>query len=121
MRYRLFPPLTFLTYLKKLHISYSPVRNEKADVARRLIVFASSQKIKKKYPLLTVTWELLAYDNPPMIEVEYLNGEKEKINIEQFSELQKKEIIDKWKYTSSLEPYPETLAPTLEKPKYDFY
>ncbi|SBT78630.1 conserved Plasmodium protein, unknown function [Plasmodium ovale] len=78
MRYKLFPPLTFLSYLKRLHVYYSPVRSEKADVARRLIVFASSQKIKQKYPLLTVTWELLAYENPPMIEVEYLDGEKEK-------------------------------------------
>lgn len=61
MRYRLFPSLTFLSYLKKLHVYYSPARIEKADVARRLIIFASSQKIKQRYPLLTVTWELLAY------------------------------------------------------------
>ncbi|GAW82781.1 hypothetical protein, conserved [Plasmodium gonderi] len=119
MRYRLFPPLTFLSYLRKLHVYYSPIRNEKADVARRLIIFASSQKMKQKYPLLTVTWELLAYDNPPMIEVEYLNGDTEKINIEYFSDRQKKEILDKWKYTASLEPFPEVLAPTLEKPKDD--
>ncbi|CDU16914.1 conserved protein, unknown function [Plasmodium yoelii] len=120
MRYRLFPSLTFLSYLKKLHVYYSPARIEKADVARRLIIFASSQKIKQRYPLLTVTWELLAYDNPPMIEVEYLNGEKEKINIEYFSDRQKKEIIDKWKYTASLEAFPEVLAPTIEKPQNSF-
>ncbi|SBT35652.1 hypothetical protein POVWA2_026070 [Plasmodium ovale wallikeri] len=93
MRYKLFPPLTFLSYLKRLHVYYSPVRSEKADVAR--------------------------YENPPMIEVEYLDGEKEKINIEYFSDRQKKEIIDRWKYTSSLEPFPEVLAPTMEKPKND--
>ncbi|SBT71943.1 conserved Plasmodium protein, unknown function [Plasmodium malariae] len=34
MRYRLFPPLTFLSYLRKIHVYYSPVRSEKADVAR---------------------------------------------------------------------------------------
>ncbi|CAD2099722.1 conserved Plasmodium protein, unknown function [Plasmodium vinckei] len=94
MRYRLFPPLTFLSYLKKLHVYYSPARIEKADVAR--------------------------YENPPMIEVEYLNGEKEKINIEYFSDRQKKEIVDKWKYTASLEPLPEVLAPTIEKPQNSF-
>ncbi|CRG95958.1 conserved Plasmodium protein, unknown function [Plasmodium gallinaceum] len=120
MRYRLFPPLTFLSFLRKLHVYYSPARNEKTDVARRLIIFASSQKIKQRYPLLTVTWELLAYENPPMIEVEYLNGEKEKINIEYFSDRQKKEIINKWKYTASLDPFPEVLAPTIEKANKDF-
>ncbi|SOV79138.1 conserved Plasmodium protein, unknown function [Plasmodium sp. gorilla clade G3] len=120
MRYRLFPPLHFLSYLRKIHIYYSPQRCEKADVARRLIIFCSSQKIKERYPMLTVTWELLAYENPPMIEVEYFNGQKEKINIEYFSNTQKKKILDEWKYTACLDPYPEVMKPTLEKPRNDF-
>ncbi|KNG76666.1 hypothetical protein PFMG_02900 [Plasmodium falciparum IGH-CR14] len=55
-----------------------------------------------------------------MIEVEYFNGQKEKINIEYFSNTQKKKILDEWKYTASLDPYPEVMKPTLEKPRNDF-
>lgn len=115
--YRLAPRLTFLGGIERLHIAYSKCRLETADVARRLVVYVTGESIKLKYPRLRVSWEILDYDAPANIEVDFIGGGSGRYLIEGFSERQRQQIIDDWQFTAKLEPWPETLAPQPPKPK----
>eukprot|EP00920_Eleutheroschizon_duboscqi_P023747 GHVT01059126.1.p1 GENE.GHVT01059126.1~~GHVT01059126.1.p1 ORF type:complete len:110 (+),score=4.96 GHVT01059126.1:443-772(+) len=75
MKYRLFPSLDFLAYLKRIHVAYHAGR-DKTDVAKQLILKITSEKVQQKYPQLQVSWELLSYDAPATIDAEFRDGRK---------------------------------------------
>ncbi|CEM32883.1 unnamed protein product [Vitrella brassicaformis CCMP3155] len=106
MKYRLFPPVGLLTCLRRLHIAYHPGR-EKTEAARRLIVWATSEPVKRRHPHLQVSWEFLAYDSPAYMDVEYSDGRRQKLLMEEFSSREKQAIVDQWKVTASMQPWPE--------------
>ncbi|CDR98003.1 hypothetical protein, conserved [Babesia bigemina] len=114
-RYALIPPLHLLGALRRLHISYSNRRLDTADIARRLVVYATGDKLKLKFPQLYVTWEILDYDAPAALQVEFLDGRKRRYLIEGYSKPERERLVDKWKFDAKLEPWPETLAPTFAK------
>ncbi|GFE55473.1 hypothetical protein BaOVIS_028770 [Babesia ovis] len=111
-RYTLIPPLHILGALKRLHISYSNKRLETADIARRLVIYTTGDKLKLKFPQLYVTWEILDYDAPASMRVEFLNGKTRRFLIEGYSKPEKERLVTEWQFKAKLEPWPETLAPT---------
>ncbi|UVC54277.1 hypothetical protein MACJ_003814 [Theileria orientalis] len=113
--YNLVPKLSIFGAVKRIHISYSNRRLNTADIARRLVVYATGKELKLKYPLLNVTWEILDYDTPANLQVEYLDGKTERFLIEGYSKREQEKIINDWQFESDLVPYPETLAPKFEK------
>jgi hypothetical protein len=115
MKYNLFPKLDFFSYMKKLHVSYHPGR-PKTEVARRLIMRMTSEGVKKKYPQMETSWELLGYDAPASVEVEFVNGQRKKFMAEHFSRYEMQGIVDRWQYESHLEYMKQN---NLEKPDDD--
>ncbi|CDJ38955.1 hypothetical protein, conserved [Eimeria tenella] len=79
---------------------------------RDLILRLCSTKVQQKYPQLKVSWELLDYDAAASVEVTLVNGQTHKQLLEGYSSAQRREIIDKWRFSASLEPWEEVLAPT---------
>lgn len=118
-RYSLIPPLHILGALRRLHISYSNRRLDTADIARRLVVYTNGENLKLRFPQLHVTWEILDYDAPAAIRVEFLNGKQRRYLIEGYSKPERERLIADWQFTSKLEAWPETLAPTVEHKKGD--
>lgn len=112
-RYSLIPPLHILGALKRLHIAYSNRRLDTADIARRLVIYATGENLKLKFPQLYVSWEILDYDSPATISVEFLNGKRRRYLIEGYSKPERERLVTEWQFISRLEPWPETLAPTL--------
>ncbi|PHJ20525.1 hypothetical protein CSUI_005637 [Cystoisospora suis] len=78
---------------------------------RQLIMRVTSESTRKKFPHLRATWEMLAYDAPATIEVEFMDGRRLRRIIDGYTKAERKEIIDKWRFTASMEPWPEVLAP----------
>jgi hypothetical protein len=102
MKYKLFPKLDFLDYVKRIHVSYFPGR-ERNETARQLILHMTSDSTKRKHPKLEATWELLGYDSPALIELELVNGRKQKFIADHYSRREMQSIIDQWQYTSHME------------------
>ena len=101
MKYNLFPRPDFLSYVKSIHIAYHPGR-DKSQVARNLIMQVSGRECKRKYPAMKSSWELLGYDSPATIDVEYMNGSRKRFLADHYSKNEMHSIIDKWQYTSHL-------------------
>mmetsp|Transcript_44998 Transcript_44998/g.97744 ORF Transcript_44998/g.97744 Transcript_44998/m.97744 type:complete len:117 (-) Transcript_44998:129-479(-) len=97
MKYTLFPRLDFLAYLRRIHVAYHPGR-ERTEVARRLIMHMTSENSKKKFPQLNATWELLAYDAPATIDVEFEDGKKKRFLAEHYSRREMQDIVDHWQF-----------------------
>eukprot|EP00920_Eleutheroschizon_duboscqi_P023748 GHVT01059127.1.p1 GENE.GHVT01059127.1~~GHVT01059127.1.p1 ORF type:complete len:131 (+),score=17.12 GHVT01059127.1:443-835(+) len=112
MKYRLFPSLDFLAYLKRIHVAYHAGR-DKTDVAKQLILKITSEKVQQKYPQLQVSWELLSYDAPATIDAEFRDGRKYRRTISHFSKREQSRIVDVWKLNASLEAFPELLPPNF--------
>ncbi|GIX64840.1 tRNA-specific adenosine deaminase-like protein 3 [Babesia caballi] len=105
--------------LKFLKPSVTPVR------ITRLVVYATGEKLKLRFPQLYVTWEILDYDAPAALRVEFLNGAKKRYAqlavairwfsyiIEGYSKPEREKLVAEWQFNAKLEPWPETLAPTL--------
>nr|CEL69592.1 TPA: hypothetical protein BN1204_052955 [Neospora caninum Liverpool] len=110
MRNAIFPRVDFLRYLKKIHVSYCPTR-PKTEIAKQLIMRVTSESVKKKFPHLQASWEMLAYDAPATVEVELLDGRRVRRIIDGYSKAEKKKIIDDWRFTANMEPWPEVLSP----------
>eukprot|EP00386_Alphamonas_edax_P006594 GDKI01021303.1.p1 GENE.GDKI01021303.1~~GDKI01021303.1.p1 ORF type:complete len:137 (-),score=24.73 GDKI01021303.1:14-424(-) len=120
MRYTLFPRLDFLSYAKRIHVSYYPGR-DKTEVAKRLIMHMTSENTKKKFPDMTATWEFLSYDAPASLDIELKDGKRHRMMLEQWSKRELSAIVDKWKFNSNMEPFPEHEMdiPTHLKDKYE--
>uniref|UniRef100_A0A7S1ACB7 Uncharacterized protein n=1 Tax=Noctiluca scintillans TaxID=2966 RepID=A0A7S1ACB7_NOCSC len=115
IKYTLFPKLDFLAYLKKIHVSYHPGR-EKTEVARRLIMDMTSEANKKKYPQLQASWELLGYNAPATIDVEFQDGKKKRFLAEHYSRREMQDIVDQWQFDHHLQFMKEH---SIEKPEED--
>merc|ERR550532_1109032 len=102
MKYNLFPRLDFLAYLKRIHVAYHPGR-ERTEVARRLIMHMTSDTTKKKFPQLQATWELLGYDAPATIDIEFVNGKTKRFLAEHYSRREMQDIVDAWQFNAHLE------------------
>lgn len=102
MKYNLFPPLDFLAYLKRIHVAYHPGR-ERTEVARKLIMHMTSERTKKRWPKLEASFELLGYDAPATIDVEMLDGRKNRFLAEHYSTREMQDIIDTWQFEAHLE------------------
>ncbi|KAL8275350.1 hypothetical protein Esti_000799 [Eimeria stiedai] len=111
MKGTLFGSWDFLRYLQKIHIRYSTRRPETSQNAKSLILRLTGASVRRKHPQLEVTWELLDYDAPAAVEVTLLDGNKHKQLIEGYSSAQRREIVDKWRFSASLEPWEEVQAP----------
>mmetsp|Transcript_15073 Transcript_15073/g.35402 ORF Transcript_15073/g.35402 Transcript_15073/m.35402 type:complete len:116 (+) Transcript_15073:119-466(+) len=101
MKYNLFPRLDFLAYLKKIHVAYHPGR-EKTEVARRLIMQMTSEPTKRKFPKLQASWELLGYDAPATVDVEFMDGRKRRFMAEHYSQNEMQRIVDHWQFEAHL-------------------
>mmetsp|Transcript_73623 Transcript_73623/g.227357 ORF Transcript_73623/g.227357 Transcript_73623/m.227357 type:complete len:147 (-) Transcript_73623:166-606(-) len=115
MKYNLFPRLDFLAYLKSIHVAYHPGR-ERTEVARRLIMHMTSEPSKKKFPQLKATWELLGYDAPATIDVEFATGKKKRFLAEHYSRQEMQDIVDTWQFGAHLQHMKEH---SLENPDED--
>merc|ERR1740121_3282625 len=73
MKYSLFPRLDFLSHLRRVHVAYHPHRQQ-TEVAKRLIMRVTSEAAQRMFPQLEASWELLAYDAPATIDVEFADG-----------------------------------------------
>eukprot|EP00927_Polykrikos_kofoidii_P074916 TRINITY_DN70970_c0_g1_i1.p1 TRINITY_DN70970_c0_g1~~TRINITY_DN70970_c0_g1_i1.p1 ORF type:complete len:184 (-),score=29.92 TRINITY_DN70970_c0_g1_i1:46-546(-) len=112
MKYNLFPRVDFLAYLKKIHVAYHPGR-DRTEVSRRLIMHMTAAASKKKFPNLEATWELLGYDAPATIDVEFVDGRKKRFLAEHYSRHEMQNIIDVWQFEHHLQHMKEH---SLEKP-----
>mmetsp|Transcript_168 Transcript_168/g.394 ORF Transcript_168/g.394 Transcript_168/m.394 type:complete len:117 (-) Transcript_168:54-404(-) len=115
MKYKLFPPLDFLAYLKRIHVAYHPGR-ERTEVARRLVLHMTAEATKKKFPNLQASWELLGYDAPATVDVELVDGRKKRFLAEHYSRQEMQDIIDAWQFEAHLQHMKEH---SLEKPDDD--
>mmetsp|Transcript_72510 Transcript_72510/g.125800 ORF Transcript_72510/g.125800 Transcript_72510/m.125800 type:complete len:143 (-) Transcript_72510:109-537(-) len=115
MKYKLFPRLDFLSYMKKIHVAYHPGR-EKTEVARRLIMRMTSDPVKKKFPNLQASWELLGYDSPATIDVELVDGRRKRFLAEHYSQREMQDIVDTWQFECHLQHMKEH---SIEKPDDD--
>ena len=59
---------------------------------------ATSEEIKRRYPSMQVTWELLSYDAPGLIKLEMMDGRQQEFNCEHYSKYELQTIIDEWQY-----------------------
>ena len=76
----------------------------------------SGESTRKKYPALKSSWELLGYDTPATIDVEFLNGKKRRFLADHYSKNEMHAIIDKWQYEAHFE---KMKISNLEKPNED--
>jgi hypothetical protein len=115
MKYKLFPKLDFLAYVSNIHVAYNPGR-AKSEVARRLVLQITSQSVKKKFPALQSSWELLAYDAPSTVDVTFADGNKRRFMADHWSKAEMQAVIDKWQFEAHLEKMKTT---NIEKPGED--
>merc|ERR1712066_403269 len=97
MKYNLFPRLDFLAYLKSIHVAYHPGR-ERTEVARRLIMHMTSESSQRKFPQLKASWELLGYDAPATIDIEFVNGKQKRFLAEHYSQREMQDLVDAWQF-----------------------
>jgi hypothetical protein len=102
MKYNLFPKLHFLDYVKRIHVSYHPGR-EQVETARQLILQITSDSTKRKFPKLEASWELLGYDAPAVVDIELVNGATKRFLADHYSRCEMQAIIDQWQYTAHME------------------
>ncbi|KAL8438711.1 hypothetical protein Efla_001259 [Eimeria flavescens] len=111
MKGTLFGSWDFLRYLRKIHIQYSVRRPETSQNAKDLILRLTAESVRRRHPQLEVTWEMLDFDAPATVESTLVNGVRHKQLIEGYSSAQRREIVDKWRFTANLEPWEEVRAP----------
>ncbi|KAF8821664.1 hypothetical protein IE077_001747 [Cardiosporidium cionae] len=69
----IFHQLDFLSYVKRLHVSYHPGRS-RSDVCRQIIAHMTSPQSKKNFPRLNASFDIVGYDSPSTVELELVNG-----------------------------------------------
>jgi hypothetical protein len=115
MKYKLFPKLEFLAYVKQIHVAYNPGR-AKSEVARRLVLQVTSDKVKRKFPALQASWELLAYDAPATVDVTFSDGHSRRFLADHWSKSEMQAVIDRWQFEAHLE---KMKISNIEKPGED--
>ena len=112
MKYKLFPRLDFFAYMKKIRVAYHPGRS-KSETARRLVLQITSEALKKKFPGLSASYELLGYDAPATVDVEFGDGRKKRFVCDHLSKSEMQSVIDKWQFEAHLE---KMKTSNIEKP-----
>ena len=115
MKYKLFPKLDFLAYAKHIHVAYHPGR-AKSEVARRLVLQITSQTVKRKFPTLQTSWELLGYDAPATVDVTFPDGTSRRFVADHWSKSEMQAVIDRWQFGAHLE---KLKTSNVEKPSED--
>ncbi len=59
---------------------------------------STSEAVKKRFPKLQVTWELLAYDAPGVVRLEMVDGRQKEFSIEYHSKYEMQVAIDEWQF-----------------------
>ncbi|PHJ25066.1 hypothetical protein CSUI_001075 [Cystoisospora suis] len=101
-KYDLFRPLDFLAYVKSVHISYHPGR-PRSDVCRQLIQYVESETVKKKFPSLQSSYQLLGYNAPSTVRIELVNGKKHQFAADHFTLAEMHRRFDKDQFEAFLE------------------
>lgn len=101
-KYDLFKPLDFLAYVKTIHVSYHPGR-ARCDPCRQLIQHMHSAKVKKKFPSLQASYELLGYNAPSTVKIELTNGAKYHLSAESLTLREMQSCFDKDQFRAFLE------------------
>ncbi|EPR58729.1 hypothetical protein TGGT1_216910 [Toxoplasma gondii GT1] len=83
-KYDLFKPLDFLACVKSVHVAYHPGR-PRSEVCRQLIHHMKSDSVRKRFPSLQASYQLLGYNAPSTIKIELINGKKHEFQAEHFS------------------------------------
>ena len=115
MKYNLFPKLDFLAYAKQIHVAYHPGR-AKSEVARRLVLQITSEKVKRKFPTLQTSWELLGYDAPATVDVTFADGQSRRFLADHWSKAEMQAVVDRWQFEAHLE---KMKTSNIEKPNED--
>ena len=115
MKYKLFSKLDFLQYAKSIHVAYHPGR-AKSEVARRLVLQITSEKVKKKFPTLNASWELLGYDAPATVDVTFGDGQRRRFMADHWSKAEMQSVVDRWQYEAHIE---KMKMSNIEKPYED--
>jgi len=82
-------------------MGYHPGR-EHTEVARQLIMSMTSEGTKRKFPKLKATWDLLGYDAPATVSVEFVDGRKKTFMAEHYSKREMQDIVDEWQFKAHL-------------------
>ncbi|CBZ55515.1 conserved hypothetical protein [Neospora caninum Liverpool] len=101
-KYDLFKPLDFLACVKNVHVAYHPGR-PRSEVCRQLIHLMKSESVKKKFPTLQASYQLLGYNAPSIIKIELINGKKHEFHAEHFSLREMQMRFDKDQFEAYLE------------------
>uniref|UniRef100_A0A0G4I340 Ribosomal protein/NADH dehydrogenase domain-containing protein n=1 Tax=Chromera velia CCMP2878 TaxID=1169474 RepID=A0A0G4I340_9ALVE len=83
-RVNLFVKPNFFSYIKKIHVAYRPGKPN-TDVCRQIIFQMHSQKIRKLFPKLEASYDLLGYDGPSSVDIELVTGKMKRFIPEQHS------------------------------------
>lgn len=63
-----------LQCVKSVRITYSPLTSQPTFAVKQLIMQLNSETVRRRFPNLTVEWELLSYNSPPIAEWRMING-----------------------------------------------
>jgi len=74
----------------------------------------TSETTKKNHPKLEATWELLGYDAPATVQVEFMNGKEKRFLVEHYSRYEMQNVVDEWQYEAHME---NMKVNNLEKPE----
>jgi hypothetical protein len=72
--------------------------------------------VKKKFPTLQSSWELLAYDVPSTVDVTFADGAKRRFLADHWSKAEMQAVIDRWQFEAHLE---KMKISNIEKPGED--
>ena len=63
---------------------------------------STSERVKKRFPKLEVTWELLAYDAPGVVRLEMVDGRQKEFSTEYHSKYEMQMILDEWQFENHI-------------------
>ncbi|KAL8428473.1 hypothetical protein ACSSS7_007200 [Eimeria intestinalis] len=83
-KWQLFPPLPLLAHVKCLHVRLHPGRLG-SEGCRELASMLRCSSVRRRFPALQSSVELLGYDAPSEVEIEFSNGKKYKLFADGYS------------------------------------
>lgn len=111
-QWRLFPSLSLLAHVKGIHVRLHPGRAA-SEGCRQLASMLRSSDLQKKFPGLQSSLELLGYDAPSEVHLEFTNGKKTKLLADGYSlrELQMRLDRDQYQlYVQHIKEHPADAA-----------
>ncbi|KAL8439800.1 hypothetical protein Efla_006815 [Eimeria flavescens] len=108
-QWKLFPPLALLEHVKSLHVRLHPGRVA-SEGCRQLASMLRSNSMQQRYPTLQSFVELIGYDAPSEIEIEFNNGKKFKLFADGYSLRELQMRLDREQYHLHVEHLKEHAA-----------